>query len=625
MACCLLVGACSNDDQSPSGSHEVKIKASVEQKNAATRTDESALPDGDYHLYLPLGSFNDSEQIIKNYSCSNKALTATNSLPLFWDDIKAAANKSETTFYFTNTLKTSFDDITKDDIMWGGTKGWLGDLDFKMTHSMSKFSIVLVDKSLTNDLGFDKAKASLKSGLIRKIEAFDFTTGKVTTASADLREAETILDADVLTKGTKDGYPTITLPLSIVPPQDFAAGTKLKITTDKFVFEIDLPSKMKMKDESDNEVEVDIELRPGEHLTMEITLTEEEIDFTAKLVNWETKTANPIEVTRVFNISNWNELKDLMLAINTGYTFEGMVVRLTNDIYAQGQISLGNEENPFKGIFDGNKSKIYDIGIHDNENGNKGGFFGLTKGATLQNITIISPEISAGENNALGVLVDKAEDTTIFNCWVRRDDRQDKNDRIGLIKGKNNYVGGMVGIGVGKTSLNNCYSIINVENSVDNEYVGGLIGYSEGTITHCSAQGFVHANGSDYVGGLAGYTSNNVLHCYAWGEAKGRSKVGGLIGFVDGSVSNSYASGEVSGNANEYGGLFGNLGFNGTAKYCFWYNSGSVPGTGAATLDATCQSFPIATDQSGIISGLNEGYDTVWVLGLVDNKQAIFK
>jgi len=603
----LLYAACSNDDKQLSDPQEVKIQASVTEKKAATRADKVNLTNGSYYLYLPLGSFNDSEQNIQEYTCTDGLLSTD--LALYWDDLKAAANRDETTFYLTSTTKTSFDDITTDDILWGKTEKWLGNLTFNMQHCMSQLSIVLVDNSIAKDLGFDKAKVSLKSGLIRKIESFDFTTGEVTTASDELREIETILLPDASTK-TDGVAPTITLPLGIVPPQAFAESTKLEITTEKFVFTVDLPTLM--KDEGGNDT--DIELRPGEHLTIEISLTEEKIDFTAKLVDWKEKTADPIEVTRVFNISNWNELKDLMLAINTGYTFKGMVVRLKDHIDIKGQVSLGNEDNPFEGIFDGNGFTLKNIGAHDNL-GNKGGFFGITKGATLQNITIITPEISTGENGALGGLVDKAVDTTIFNCAILRD-----NEHIGLITGKNDYVGGMVGIGLGRTTLNYCSTIVEVSND-GHEYVGGLIGYSEGTITRCSSQGAVTTTGSDFVGGLAGYTSNNVLHCYAWGDVSGSSKVGGLIGFVDGSASNSYSSGKVSATTNDFGGLFGNLGFNGTAKYCFWYNPGSVAGTGSATLDASCKSFSIQDDQSGIIDDLN-GEDNVW--GLLNDKQAIF-
>jgi len=624
LPCSLLFVTCSDDDRQPAGdSQEVRIHASMKEEKTITRADESEdpkLPDGAYYLYLPLGSFNESEQKIHAYTYDDESADKwSTTTSLFWDDLEPATpTKKDTQFYLTNTTETSFDDdITTDDILWGKANGWVENLNFEMKHSMSKFSIVLVDKSIDHNLGLDEAKASLTFGLIRKIESFDFTTGKVTTASEELREEETTLSANQSTLREVDGKPTITLPLDIVPPQDFAKGTKLKITTKKYVFEIDLPAKMKMKDEDDKEVEVDIELRPGEHLTLEIELTEKEMDFTAKLIDWDVKVANPIEVTRVFNIAHWNELKDLMLAINTGYTFKGMVVRLKDDIDVKGQVSLGSEKYPFEGIFDGNGFTINNIGAHDGQ-GNKGGFFGVTKGATLQNITIIKPEIKAGENDALGGLVDKAEDTTIFNCSILRD-----GERPGRITGKNDYVGGMVGIGLGKTSLNYCYSIVQVEND-GYEYVGGLIGYSEGTITHCSSQGEVTCSGSDFVGGLAGYISNNVLHCFAWGEVNGNSKVGGLIGFVDGSVSNSYASGEVSGNANDSGGLFGNLGFNGTAKYCFWYNPGSVAGTGAATLDDTCEFFTGQNNHHDIIGKLNKGYESNKVWEESDQGQAIF-
>lgn len=595
----LSIAACTDrqETEQPGNPAEINLRATLNNTGATTRADDNTLTTGDYLLYLPLGSYNLAEQQTHPYTCTDGALAT--GAPVYWDDMQPADPKAETTFYLTSK------ETTQGDILWGEAKGWNEELTFEMQHCMSRLTIELLDETL-EDLDFKNAKVVFSSGLITTVEAFDFATGDITPGE---REEETTITHNYTPEQIEEanGDYKLILEAGEFPPQAFAPGTQMHITAGSYVFTIDLPAKMTVDD-----AEQDIALVRGQHLTMTITLSEEIIKFDATLKPWEVKNADPIDVTRVFNISNWNELYDLMQAIASGYTFKGMVVRLTKDIEMGGQVYLGTKENPFEGIFDGNGKKITNmVGdiIGETKVGNGTALFAYTRGATIQNLTISNPEIESTRKTPTGSIVDTAEDTTLFNNLVEG----------GSVKGDVSYIGGMVGKAIGKTSLTNCYADIDVKAPHGVEYVGGLVGYTEGTITHCSAKGEVVAAGSDYVGGLVGYSIGDILHCFAWGGVTGDVKVGGLIGFVNGSVANSYAAGFVDGSTDR-GGLFGNIGFDGTANYCYWYDRHEIyGGTGSAAL-TNCESY---TNAAGLVTDerLNKGYPGVWK---VDNNYAVF-
>lgn len=609
--CC---SSCSKDepvrDEEYTG--EIKVHAALNEKTSTTRSTSDA-PVGDYFLFLPTGSFNTTQQVAHAYGCET-AGTLLAKTPLHWDDIEPADPQTETTFYLTNVEETVFADGTDADILWGMDQAWNNDrLDFTLTRSMSKLTFVLKDETINKNVDFTNARVILRQGLFRKAHELDITTGVVSMDGNATREEATTIASPTIEIIENAGN-IATLHLGIIPPQSFANDTEVEIITKEYVYRIPLPTKMFVE-----AVEKDIALNAGEHLVITVTLTEHTINFEATLAGWNDVPTQPIDVNRVFNISNWDELKDLMLAVNTGYTFKGMVVRLTKNIVIEDQLSLGNEKYPFEGIFDGNGKTITKLGHYGSggsDNYNRGGLFGYVKEATLQNITLIDPFVKTGSMKALGALADKVEDTTIFNCLIKRESDADP----GVVTGTSSYTGGLVGHAIGSTTFTNCYTIVSVRSTGD-EYVGGLVGYSEGSVNHCSAQGMVDAASSGYVGGLVGYTTNTVTDCFAWGEVKGFSKSGGLIGHADGLVSYSYAEGNIDiSSGTDHGGLLGSMGFYGDANYCFWKHSATYNGIGSATLNNTCESFPASS--SSIVTKLNRGgAEEIWKA--LDNR-AIF-
>lgn len=611
---------------------QVCLQATVAKNNILTRAVEPA-PDGDYYLhYTKVGR---TELVTNKFtgSTTDGVTTWTATPTLYWDDIEEAMPKDNTKFYLTNMKAMTFSPkVVNEDILFGEETGWNKTLDFTLAHLTSKITIIVYDNTLNKDnerkVNFSNAKVVFYPGLNRTTTGIDYTytdagiTGKIKSDNTDKDKTTVINRIDFNDKepvitvetesGTKSYNGVESNPLYIVP-HTFNTGDSLEITAGKYVYRIPIPIP--------STESYPFNLAANEHLTIQVELSEDLIKATAQLSDWETKAIDkPIEISRVFNIASWNELRDLAQAIATGYTFKGMVVRLTADeITLEGQISLGTEEYPFEGVFDGIKCKIKGLGVQSNVRRNKGGFFAYTRGATIQNITLVTPYVDSDGENPVGALIDNAENTTVFNC---RTESVDANN-TGEVKGVTaNKVGGLIGTAIGTSTLINCYSFVKVEGR--GEYVGGLIGYAQASITHCFAKGEVAVDGATsaratYVGGLAGFMAGSMQYCYAWGNVTG-NKVGGLVGELDGKVSQCYASGKASGS--EAGGLFSSLGFDAVAEDCFWFNhDGNTPGTGSAALP---KCYPY-TDGTSLLSsdptpGKLDNSTSIWNTTVTNNR-----
>ncbi|MEG1544045.1 MAG: GLUG motif-containing protein, partial [Tannerellaceae bacterium] len=386
------------------------------------------------------------------------------------------------------------------------------------------------------------------------------------------------------------------------PPQAII-GETLLITCGKYTYTVAMPQTMTGSTTSPTTTC----LNPGEHLTLTVTLKETEIKLTATLTDWETVTAEELPINRLFNIASIEELKDFALAVNTGYDFKGMVVRLTNNISLSGSdIHIGNAQNPFRGIFDGNGKSLSDMGTTTSSYA--GSLFGYADGATLRNVTFSSP-YTQGQ----GVLVAEANNTVINNCTING----------GEVNGTTNYTGALAGNLSGRSSITNCY-ITGTAVISTGDYVGGLVGKTEGSIAHSFATGTV--TGGYFVGGLAGSAGGDVRNCYAWGDVRGSNNVGGLMGVTNSTLSHSYAAGTVTGTGQDKGGLLGSIGFSGKATNCYWSNT-DTNGAGVVNLttdtENNCAKFVLGAD---IIKGkLDTSNPNVWTKDTSSNKPVFIK
>lgn len=169
--------------------------------------------------------------------------------------------------------------------------------------------------------------------------------------------------------------------------------------------------------------------------------------------------------------------------------------KLANDICVPYSWNIiGNELNPFKGTFDGDYHKIYNVGkLRDNVK--YGGIFGYIDGAYIVNLIVESASVTS----------------SIFPTMCM------SASRLGTV-----YYGAIVGKGVGDNCISNCavlgdlkfYSSYYAEGIV---YGGCIAGDYSGIIEKCYFEGTLYStsDGWTYNGALIGRGNCNINNCYA--------------------------------------------------------------------------------------------------------------
>ncbi|MBO5704196.1 MAG: hypothetical protein J6R91_06495 [Bacteroidaceae bacterium] len=286
-------------------------------------------------------------------------------------------------------------------------------------------------------------------------------------------------------------------------------------------------------------------------------------------------------------INNVQELTFLREQVNAGemkYNAAGVYVALGADIdLANEQWSpIGNEANPFKGIFFGNNKTISNLKIIETvaqEGKAYIGLFGYAKDATFKNITFENVDINIAcmdidhSQGHIGALAGSLEgNSTIENVTVKGDIKvyatQDANgaSRVAVVAGgnlsgnvtmknvhvianegsylkANNNTGALAGQLQGECNFEDCSS--NIDVTVNKFFAGGLIGIAAGksTFTNCHTTGNVavvagrdgRANDHYRVGGIAG------------GWADGKTKVCTLTNCsYTGTISGTNTDGSVA-------------------------------------------------------------------------------
>ena len=303
-------------------------------------------------------------------------------------------------------------------------------------------------------------------------------------------------------------------------------------------------------------------------------------------------TGQIISNKNIVSIGTAKELKTFRDDVNSGNTYEGKYVYLTNDItlgsseewepiglYPMENSSPDDDTNkPFKGIFDGRNHEIN--GIYINTTDKAQGLFGFISESQIKNLGL-------GENNnikggvATGNLVGYAYNkTVIFNCYnksslesesissggligILNKSTAEKSYNEGNITSTANQCGGIVGMATTNSTIKNCYNngiitgtvaiggivgldtnnsnveqsynlnnIISISTTNDND-TGGIIGkIDNGKIDSCYNKGKV--TGSSVIGGILGRCNNNskVMNCYNVGEIRGNENIGGISGII---------------------------------------------------------------------------------------------
>ena len=293
----------------------------------------------------------------------------------------------------------------------------------------------------------------------------------------------------------------------------------------------------------------------------------------------------------IIDIGTAEELKAFRDDVNSGNTYEGKVVLLTNDIDLGGEewepIGYYDEETEqthdfesevnksFKGIFDGENNEIEGITISSEKIAN--GFFGLVIEGTIRNVVISKNSNVSGNARTAGII------GYLYGI----------NGNISNCKNYATVVGGDTTAGrVG--SIIGQHIIFNCANYGEITGMGGIVGASNGyggwvspfeeyshKIVNCTNYGnIIRCNGGNknYCGGIVGYFNGNILNCCNKAKIIGNQlSTGGIAGGIDGRVENCYNTNNIEGNRSVGGICNASSTFGANVINC--YSIGTITGT----------------------------------------------
>ena len=209
-----------------------------------------------------------------------------------------------------------------------------------------------------------------------------------------------------------------------------------------------------------------------------------------------------------------------------------------------GFTAIGSYNDAFKGKFDGIDYNIFGLTINGNEK-DYVGLFGVTNGATINNVTLVGGNVSGGSD--VGAIIGYANDTTISNAV-----------NSASVTGEAE-VGGIVGTAINSTITNavNTGKIESVGKTLQDgstlSNAGGLIGYMYNGTLGGNSYNLGNVSGNGYnVGGLIGHAVNSTIGdgtnlVYNRMDVTGAYNVGGIVGNMDGTtVQNAENSGNVT-------------------------------------------------------------------------------
>jgi|GEM_PF-488554 len=274
---------------------------------------------------------------------------------------------------------------------------------------------------------------------------------------------------------------------------------------------------------------------------------------------------------------------DFVKLMNGTYSW-GDSYKLTNEINISSitQISIGNDNEPFTGTFDGNGNAIKGITAP---------VFGTISGATIKKLTV-EGAINTSVENTAGVVGLISGSGTVENCVNKATVTSTAQD-----------AGGVVGEALGNTAsatiiIDGCINYGDITGKKD---AGGIVARFD--IAKAATSGTYHVNncanygaivGTENTGGIIGLYSNNATNSVSYVEnnynrgniSTGGNQIGGVVGFfrvyaktMDVAVRNCMNSGKISSTlaSAKIGGIVGQ-GNGSTGAYVLEsnYNSGSV-------------------------------------------------
>lgn len=229
--------------------------------------------------------------------------------------------------------------------------------------------------------------------------------------------------------------------------------------------------------------------------------------------------------------------------------------------------SVGDADNPFKGVFNGNGYSIDNLTINAGDNAENVGFFGVTENATITNVSfnnanVITPDDYINGSSAVGIVAGTARGTTFDNIDVSGSvaGYESVGGLIGVINDNSYFLPDGTPVDVGNSSISNVNTAVDAKGKY---FVGGLAGYVKDTstgegvatrdlmISNCNTSGNIVFD-EEAAGGLIGEAGKTIItinNCessvdISWNNAEDDSDIsflmetgraGGFIGCVNGS------------------------------------------------------------------------------------------
>lgn len=244
---------------------------------------------------------------------------------------------------------------------------------------------------------------------------------------------------------------------------------------------------------------------------VEINSIEDLIDFSNDVNSGITYEGKKISLMKNLDFENDNSYEnpnDLKYKDYNGDGEEqGIKAELTKrDGNSKGFNPIGNEENAFKGIFDGNGYEIRNIYI--NRCMEYSGLFGKIEYAKILNLGL--------SNGVIKHVPGKA-------------DENGNTGSAAIVGNANNY-----------STISNVYSdceVMGDDSNANNNYLSGIVAKASNrnTITNCYNLGYIHAKQNSCVAGILAWDNgpNDISYSYNKGMLEGDYFIGGIVASTD--------------------------------------------------------------------------------------------
>ena len=228
--------------------------------------------------------------------------------------------------------------------------------------------------------------------------------------------------------------------------------------------------------------------------------------------------STPTYITEIATVVDWEAF---CAAVNSGYSYSGETVTMTDDVTTAVTTMAGTSSNPFKGTFDG-KGHTLNVNLSSSSEGFVAPFHYVT-GATIKNLQVTGSCVSSASGNTrrhnaglVGSVV--ATGVTVENCLVTAN--------VGSTSYKTDYCGGLIGHGHDGNIIIKGSVYTGTLYVSGTKLVGGLLGWADTpsavTITDCFFGGTYSNTDSGWFHplGVANYSNNisssnlSISNCY---------------------------------------------------------------------------------------------------------------